>query len=79
MGRHRLSSRLGDNLGINVVAGADVEIHLQIWFPGAHSDVGGGYEKRELADIPLFWMAVRPSLHSLFSLAILTRVATGRD
>ncbi|KAH7921292.1 hypothetical protein BV22DRAFT_1132387 [Leucogyrophana mollusca] len=26
----------------------------QVWFAGAHSDVGGGYE---LADIALFWMA----------------------
>ncbi|KAG2146796.1 hypothetical protein DEU56DRAFT_931058 [Suillus clintonianus] len=29
----------------------------QIWFPGAHSDVGGGYERRELQDLSLFWMA----------------------
>ncbi|PCH34858.1 hypothetical protein WOLCODRAFT_133642 [Wolfiporia cocos MD-104 SS10] len=29
----------------------------QLWFPGAHSDVGGGYERHELADIALFWMA----------------------
>ncbi|KZT07952.1 uncharacterized protein LAESUDRAFT_650380 [Laetiporus sulphureus 93-53] len=29
----------------------------QVWFPGAHSDVGGGYERHELADISLFWMA----------------------
>ncbi|KAG2063706.1 hypothetical protein BDR04DRAFT_1137594 [Suillus decipiens] len=28
----------------------------QVWFPGAHSDVGGSYERRELADIALFWM-----------------------
>ncbi|KAG2123280.1 hypothetical protein DEU56DRAFT_52917 [Suillus clintonianus] len=28
----------------------------QVWFPGAHSDVGGGYERRELQDITLFWM-----------------------
>ncbi|KAG1730061.1 hypothetical protein EDB19DRAFT_1390495 [Suillus lakei] len=28
----------------------------QVWFPGAHSDVGGGYERRELQDIALFWM-----------------------
>ena len=30
----------------------------QIWFAGAHSDVGGGYAKHELSDISLFWMAV---------------------
>ncbi|KAL5536402.1 hypothetical protein ACEPAF_224 [Sanghuangporus sanghuang] len=33
------------------------QILKQIWFPGAHSDVGGGYERHELADIALFWMA----------------------
>lgn len=29
----------------------------QTWFVGAHSDVGGGYVQRRLADIPLRWMA----------------------
>ena len=29
----------------------------QVWFAGVHSDVGGGYRTRELADIPLVWMA----------------------
>lgn len=29
----------------------------QVWFAGAHSDVGGGYVTRKLADIPLVWMA----------------------
>jgi uncharacterized protein (DUF2235 family) len=29
----------------------------QVWFAGAHSDVGGGYVDRALADIPLVWMA----------------------
>jgi Uncharacterized alpha/beta hydrolase domain (DUF2235) len=29
----------------------------QVWFAGAHSDVGGGYIDRGLADIPLRWMA----------------------
>lgn len=29
----------------------------QFWFPGAHSDVGGGYIKTELSDIALRWMA----------------------
>jgi uncharacterized protein (DUF2235 family) len=35
-------------------AGATIE---QVWFAGAHSDVGGGYVDRALADIPLVWMA----------------------
>jgi Uncharacterized alpha/beta hydrolase domain (DUF2235) len=29
----------------------------QVWFAGAHADVGGGYRTRRLADIPLVWMA----------------------
>ncbi len=29
----------------------------QVWFAGAHGDVGGGYKDRGLADIPLIWMA----------------------
>lgn len=37
-------------------------MYLQVWFPGAHSDVGGGYKRRELQDIALFWMAVREAL-----------------
>jgi uncharacterized protein (DUF2235 family) len=37
-------------------APAGVEIE-QVWFTGAHGDVGGGYVTRALADIPLVWMA----------------------
>lgn len=29
----------------------------QVWFPGDHSDVGGGHPRHELADVSLFWMA----------------------
>ncbi len=28
----------------------------QVWFPGAHANVGGGYKERELSDIALAWM-----------------------
>ncbi len=28
----------------------------QRWFPGVHSDVGGGYREEQLSDIPLLWM-----------------------
>lgn len=28
----------------------------QVWFPGVHSDVGGGYKERHHSDIPLRWM-----------------------
>ena len=37
-----------------VPAGAAIQ---QVWFAGVHSDVGGGYNTRTLADIPLVWMA----------------------
>ena len=29
----------------------------QVWFPGAHSNVGGGYPDDSLARVPLLWMA----------------------
>lgn len=32
------------------------QIVSQTWFPGAHSDVGGGYGENELSDISLQWM-----------------------
>src|SRR5262249_6133187 len=28
----------------------------QVWFPGVHSDVGGGYEDSRLSDLALEWM-----------------------
>ncbi len=31
----------------------------QVWFPGAHADVGGGYRDHRLADLALHWMAER--------------------
>jgi uncharacterized protein (DUF2235 family) len=31
----------------------------QVWFPGVHSDVGGGYADRELGDLTLCWMLDR--------------------
>ena len=37
-------------------AGSTIE---QVWFAGCHSDVGGGYHDRDLADIPLLWMIDR--------------------
>lgn len=36
--------------------GTEIE---QVWFAGAHADVGGGYSDRGLADISLHWMASR--------------------
>lgn len=33
------------------------QVLQQVWFAGAHSNVGGGYKERGLADVPLRWMA----------------------
>jgi uncharacterized protein (DUF2235 family) len=38
------------------IAGQEVE---QCWFPGVHSDVGGGYPDTSLSDIALDWMMRR--------------------
>jgi hypothetical protein len=31
----------------------------QVWFPGVHSDVGGGYERTGLSDLALIWLMDR--------------------
>jgi uncharacterized protein (DUF2235 family) len=31
----------------------------QVWFPGVHSDVGGGYKERDISDLTLKWMLKR--------------------
>jgi len=28
----------------------------QVWFPGVHSNIGGGYDDAEISDITLAWM-----------------------
>ncbi|KAJ2922956.1 hypothetical protein H1R20_g14125, partial [Candolleomyces eurysporus] len=43
-------------------------VFRQIWFPGSHSDVGGGYEFSDLSHIPLIWMAGEIAQRDLFSL-----------
>lgn len=43
-------------------AGSVIE---QVWFSGCHSDVGGGFVDRGLADIPLAWMAKKAELDGL--------------
>jgi hypothetical protein len=37
----------------------------QVWFPGMHSDVGGGYSDTALADITLEWMVARAQAQGL--------------
>jgi uncharacterized protein (DUF2235 family) len=38
----------------------------QVWFCGAHSDVGGGYAEAQLSDIPLQWMMGKAEAAGLF-------------
>ena len=41
-------------------AGAAVgQVLEQVWFPGVHSNVGGGYEEHGLSDVTLAWMVSR--------------------
>jgi uncharacterized protein (DUF2235 family) len=35
---------------------SSAQILEQVWFPGVHSDVGGGYEDSSLSDLALAWM-----------------------
>jgi uncharacterized protein (DUF2235 family) len=40
-------------------------LYAERWFPGAHSNVGGGYEKHGLSDCALQWMAERAEENGL--------------
>jgi uncharacterized protein (DUF2235 family) len=40
----------------------------QVWFPGVHSDVGGGYDNCELSDLALRWMLARSLSNSRLSI-----------
>jgi uncharacterized protein (DUF2235 family) len=41
------------------------DIGQQVWFPGVHSDVGGGYAQSQLSDITLSWMMHKAKENSL--------------
>ncbi|KAI9715145.1 MAG: hypothetical protein M1812_006124, partial [Candelaria pacifica] len=45
----------------------------QVWFPGVHSNIGGGYDDQELADITLAWMMSQLSPFIDFNRAYLFR------
>lgn len=51
MDERRLS--FSPTLWTRVAEGRDVK---QVWFPGVHGNVGGGYANNELSDGPLAWM-----------------------
>lgn len=37
----------------------------QVWFPGVHSNVGGGYPRHGLSDVALYWMMQKADKHDL--------------
>lgn len=39
--------------------------HVEIWFPGAHSDIGGGYSEDGLANGALQWMIAKAQEHGV--------------
>lgn len=43
----------------------DPERIQEVWVPGVHSDVGGGYKERRLADLTLTYMLARAQEHGL--------------
>ncbi len=48
----------------------------QVWFPGVHSNVGGGYERDRLSLVTLDWMMERAAAHGLiFKEGVRTEVA----
>ncbi len=57
--------------------GARIE---QVWFPGVHSNVGGGYPKQGLASVSLDWMVGKARQHGLaFELCALKAIRCERN
>ena len=48
-----------------VRAGDKLKTLDQVWFRGAHADIGGGYARTELSDITLGWMMDAMTRHGL--------------
>ncbi|KAG0145540.1 hypothetical protein CROQUDRAFT_658458 [Cronartium quercuum f. sp. fusiforme G11] len=48
----------------------DGQVMKQVWFSGAHSDIGGGYIDHELSDITLVWMVASILEHKLLSVNV---------
>ncbi len=48
----------------------DDQVLEQVWFPGVHSDVGGGYKEHGLSDATLLWMLSRLREHGLVDLTM---------
>jgi uncharacterized protein (DUF2235 family) len=46
-------------------SGSHPDVMEQVWFRGAHADIGGGYPRHDVSDIPLHWMMDAMSKHGL--------------
>ncbi|WAR55280.1 hypothetical protein PtB15_6B19 [Puccinia triticina] len=44
------------------------QVLKQVWFPGSHSDVGGGYADHDLSDITLIWMVANLMRYNLLAI-----------
>ncbi len=51
--------------GDEVSPGTGLPRFQQVWFPGVHSDVGGGYESTGLSDVALDWMLREAEAHGV--------------
>ena len=51
----------------------------QVWFPGIHSDIGGGYKESDLSDISLNWMAKEAIANGLLIDGTIIRKDTNPD
>jgi uncharacterized protein (DUF2235 family) len=54
----------------------------EVWFPGSHSDVGGGSRDNpdlNLADVPLLWMEREAMHHDLQLRPVAARISDSRD
>ncbi|KAI7219161.1 hypothetical protein KC333_g3131 [Hortaea werneckii] len=51
----------------------NLKVLKQCWFPGVHSNVGGGYQDTSIADITLAWMMTQLGRHLTFDEEYLLR------
>lgn len=63
--RHTFHPVLLDESRAPRVAHTSEERLTQVWFAGAHSNIGGGYPDDAVAHVPLLWMAHEAAAHGL--------------
>ncbi|GAA5835936.1 hypothetical protein JCM11251_006607 [Rhodosporidiobolus azoricus] len=50
------------------------QVLRQVWFSGAHCDIGGGYKEQDLSYIPLTWLVAELQDHLAFNMDYLHRI-----